>query len=152
MTKRTFTKLLLFTHRHVTLILSLLIFSLLWDAALIEGGTSPRWAIGGATGGAAAGGIGGWIVGGIGVVAMGTGFGIPAAAVIGAGALLGGAAGGTAGAGLGSLFSGVNLDPVTLAMVFCMSLGASVVIVRTATAIRSAISSLGGRLFGKKSG
>ncbi len=121
------------------------------DAALVKGGIGG-WITGGAASGAAAGGLAGWLVGSVGVVAMGTGIGIPAIAVAGLGALLGGAMGGSAAGGIGALLAGRIIDPVTLAMVFCMSLGASTVIVRLAGGVRTAISSLRGRLFGRRKG
>lgn len=139
----------LFTRRHLVLVLTFLIFSLLWDAALVEQG-SGGWVIGGAASGAAVGGFVGWLVGGVGVVAMGTGIGIPAIAVIGLGALFGGAVGGGTAGSIGALLAGEIIDPVILAMVFCMSLGASVIILRLVNGTRTAISSLRGRLFGKK--
>lgn len=83
---------------------------------------------------------------------MGTGAGIPAAAVIGLGALFGGAAGGTGGLGIRALRAVESIDLVTLAMVFCMSLGAAFIVVYTVRTLRSAIGSLRGRLFGKKEG
>lgn len=151
MAKNIFTNIILFTRRHIVLILTFLIFSLLWDAAMVKEG-SGGWIIGGSASGAAAGGFAGWIIGGIGVVAMGSGVGIPAAAVIGLGALFGGAAGGAAGGGIGALLAGEIIDPIILAMVFCMSLGAAFIIVYAVRTLRSAINSLRSRLFGKKEG
>ena len=88
---------------------------------------------------------------------MGTGVGIPALAVIGIGALIGGATGGVAGNGLGALLAGEVLDPITLVLVFCTSLGAAIIIVYAVRTLHAAISATyaavshaGGRLFGRK--
>lgn len=139
MMKKLFTKVIVFTNRHAVLVLTFLILSLIWDAALVTSG-SGGWTIAGALGGAAGGGYAASIIGGIGMVAMGTGVGIPAAAVVALGALAGGAAGGVGGAGIKALLSGEVVDFVMLAMLFCMSLGASVVIV---CAIKGARSTFG---------
>lgn len=129
--RRAFTKAILFTQRNMTLALTFLIFALLWDAALVSESGSGGWTLAGAASGAAAGGYMGSIIGGIGVVAMGSGVGIPVAAVIGIGALAGGAVGGGVGAGAKALLSGEVIDFAVLAMVFCMALGASQIIIYT---------------------
>ena len=154
MLRQLFAKSLLLVRQNPTFVLTALIFFLFWDIAVIEEYESPsRWAIGGgAATGAAAGGYAGWFIGGIGVVAMGTGVGIPAAAVMGIGALLGVTAGGAAGNWIGSWFSHAipRIDPVLLVAVFCMSLGASVIIVKGAAIATTWIGNLRNRLFGKK--
>lgn len=136
MLKRSFEKIIIFTRRNKIILLALLIFSLLWDAALVKQG-SGGWMFGGAAGGAAAGGYAASLVGGIGIVAMGSGVGIPAAAVIGLGALFGGAVGAATGGGIGALLRDQVVDLPTLFLVFCMSLGAAVVFIFTARVLRA---------------
>lgn len=125
-----------FAQRNVVIILTLFLFSLIWDVAILEESASSKWGLGGAAGGAAAGGLTGWAIGGIGIAAMGTGVGIPALAVIGLGALLGGAAGGSAGNLAGSIYGAYeSIDFEVLLWVFFATLGLSVFIIHVVSSV-----------------
>lgn len=99
------------TRRNVTtfsiIILTILFFSTFSSFAIEEkSGLSRLWI--GLTSlfvGVSAGGLLGFIVGGVGVAAMGTAVGIPAAAMAGLGALFGGVVFGSIGTGIGAYLS-----------------------------------------------
>ena len=88
-------------------VFTLMFFALLSGYAIEEKSILSRIWLGGASFflGAAAGGLLGFLVGGIGIVAMGTGIGVPALAVSAIGALMGGVFFGAVGTGIGGYLS-----------------------------------------------
>ncbi|HRK43159.1 MAG TPA: hypothetical protein PLH11_08970 [Gemmobacter sp.] len=98
--RRNSTKILIF-------LFTLMFFALLSGYAIEEKSILSRMWIGGVSFfvGVATGGLLGFLVGGIGIVAMGTGIGIPALAVSGIGALIGGVFFGAVGTGIGAYLS-----------------------------------------------
>ena len=116
------------------IMLTLAIFSVFAGYAIEErGGLSRMWvSITSFLGGLTAGGLIGMIVGGIGIAAMGTAFGLPAFAVAGFGALFGGVLAGSIGTSIFAYFadpSRYELNQLLLAGILLASLAAAAITV-----------------------
>lgn len=135
------TNIALFTRCNLTtfsiILLTTLLFSAFSSFAIEEkSGLSRLWI--GLTSlfvGVSAGGLLGFIVGGVGVAAMGTAVGIPAAAMAGLGALFGGVVFGSIGTGIGAYLSNparFEVNQWMLAAILFASMSASVLLVHGA--------------------